>query len=179
MCAFYDPAPLGVPTTLRSRPIVIPQQQSAMFEGPDPLVLEAAPRNVEYVRHEFRHPPERVSASLLAFVYDVPYLAACGVLPPLDLLNERLLSGGEEGGMTPGATGEPFQVSSDEYTMLLAAIADVPISQIRPNARYAFRPYTRDPPFDSYQGYIAWLTAVCDKHRASWHADLRHGGFMT
>ncbi len=61
----------------------------------------AEPRTVKYVRHEFHGDPERHTGTLPTFVYDVPYLSACGVLPPLHILNGILSSGGETGTEAP------------------------------------------------------------------------------
>ena len=65
-------------------------------------------KTIKYTRHEVHAPSEGREASLLSFVYDVPYLSCHGILPPLHLLNVHLQSGGSDGGMGPGAEWEPF-----------------------------------------------------------------------
>ena len=45
-------------------------------------------RQVTYFRHEGRDHAEPHQATLLAFLYDTPYLPACGILPPLRFLNQ-------------------------------------------------------------------------------------------
>jgi hypothetical protein len=141
-----------------------------------------------------------VENSLLAFVYDIPYFGACGVFPPFHLLNQFLLRGGESGGMSPGATWEPFSLSPKEYDDLVAAVRAVPPESFRDRARYADLPFKFDPEFDGepatypvrapvkfsdrfvpadYQEYHTWLGAVCEKHRDSWKAELRRAGFLT
>lgn len=130
-------------------------------------------RQVKYTRHEVRGEPEAREGSLLIFVYDVPYLPACGVLPPLQILNQVLETGGSQGGMSPGATWEPFRLSAAEYGVLIEALRSTPISEIKPFARYAALPMKRDPSFDDIQDRLQWVRVVCGKHRDAWQADLK------
>jgi hypothetical protein len=137
-------------------------------EGQRSPQAQPAMRTVAYRRHEFHHPPSDHRASLLAFVYDVPTLPACGVLPPFRMLNQILAEGGSDGGMSPGATWEPFQITADEYRALLAAIRDTPVESLRAQARYASVPLSVDPEFDGITDRFEWIMAVCRKHRESW-----------
>ncbi len=133
-------------------------------------------RTVDYVRHEFRGEPEPCTGTLLTFVYDIPYLSACGVFAPLQIINQILSSGGDIGGMSPGATWKPFTISKEEYEALLTALKTTPLSEIKPHARYAEVTLKCDPEFDDIQDRITWIRAVCSKHRNSWHEDLRKAG---
>ena len=54
-------------------------------------------RTVQYLRHELFYEPEPREARFSVFVYDVPYLNACGIFPPLHILNMILRSGGGDG----------------------------------------------------------------------------------
>lgn len=126
---------------------------------------EAKLRRVAYVRHEFPGRTFEREDSLLVLVYDIPYFGACGVFPPLHLLNEMLVSGGSQGGMSPGATWEPFSVSEQEYQDLVEAVRTVAPKTLRRKARYADKAYTFDPSFDHHQDYFDWMRAVCAKHR--------------
>lgn len=159
---------------------------------------ESVLRQVEYVRHEFHGEPEPMRNSLLAFVYDIPYFGACGVFPPFHLLNQMLRRGGSQGGMSPGATWEPFELSDAEYRQLVAAVMAIPPESLRARARYAHVQFVFDPEFDGDRAsypihpgthkqhqvppeldeYVAWLSAVCGKHRSRHHAELRRAGFM-
>src|SRR6516164_9115535 len=66
-------------------------------------------RKVRYFRYDGpHHEPKVMENTLLAFVYDIPYFAACAVFPPFHLLNQILLCGGSDGGMSPGATWKSF-----------------------------------------------------------------------
>jgi len=108
-----------------------------------------------------------VEGSLLVFVYDVPYLPACGVFPPLHILNQHLAGGGAPGGMSPGATWEPFTISSAEYQELVAAIRKTPAVKLRSAARFADRQLLLDAEFDGIKDRFEWHQAVCAKHRAA------------
>jgi len=142
-------------------------------DAPDPpddlLAAEARLRRVCYVRHEFPGRTWEREDSLLVLVYDIPYFGACGIFPPLHLLNEMLLSGGSQGGMSPGATWEPFSLSEQEYRDLVTAVRTVVPKHLRPRARYADRPYRFDSSFDHHQDYFDWLREVCAKHRPGAH----------
>jgi hypothetical protein len=139
---------------------------------------EAKLRRVCHVRHEYPGREWKREDSLLAFVYDVPDLDAYGVFTPLHLLNQRLLAGGSRGGMSPGATWEPFALSQSEYDDLRQAVLSVPPKALRRRARYAGLPYKFDESFDHLQDYYAWMIAVCAKHREAWQAELRRAGPM-
>jgi hypothetical protein len=148
--------------------------------GPDAasLAIEAQLRRVRYVRHEFPGRRSNREDSLLALVYDIPYFGACGVFPPFHLLNQLLLEGGSQGGMSPGATWQPFSLSEREYRDLVEAVRTVAPEALRRRARYAHLPYKFDPSLDHHQDYFEWMGVVCAKHREAWHAELRSGGFM-
>jgi hypothetical protein len=130
-------------------------------------------RTVQYVRHEFHCDPEPREGTLLAFVYDIPYFGACGVFPPFNIVNQVFSRGGNTGGMSPGATWQPFTISREEYDELIADLEKTPVSEIRPNARYADLPLKIDREFDHIQDRIEWVKAVCAKHRDGWHDELR------
>lgn len=142
------------------------------------LEFEGKLRRVAYTRHEFRGRDSKREDSLLALVYDIPYFGACGVFPPLHLLNQLLLRGGSEGGMSPGATWQPFSLSEQEYQDLVTAVSTVAPKHLRKRARYAHLPYRFDPSFDRHQDYADWMMEVCAKHRSDWHAELKRAGFM-
>lgn len=121
---------------------------------------------ITYQRHEHTWPgPEERTASLDVFVYDVPYLAACAVFPPFHLLNERLMSGGSQGGMSPGATWEPFRLTEEEYLELASALGELDPITLGDGARYHLVKYIFDPEFDHIQDQFEWSTAVSDKYR--------------
>jgi|GEM_PF-4740571 len=160
--------------------------------------LESRLRRVRYLRHEGMGRGDRagsVENSLLAFVYDIPHFGACGVFPPFHLLNQLLLGGGGEGGMSPGTTWKPFSISAEEYQDLAEAVRTIPPEKLRKRARFAHIQFIFDPEFDGeastypkYPGfqklpfvppelkeYFEWMTAVCAKHRHRYHDEIKRG----
>ena len=134
---------------------------------------------VQYVRHEFHGQDERREGTLLTLAYDIPHFSACGVFPPLAIINEIFSSGGGEGGMSPGASWEPFTISEEEYTDLVEAVKRTPVSEIKGCARFASLPMKFDDEFNHIEDRIAWMTAACEKHRDSWlakHEELNTSG---
>lgn len=73
-------------------------------------------RSVKYKRHEFHHKhPRTRNEELHRFLLDVPYLLYFGVVPSREAINEFLKDGGGDGGMSPGASWVPFELTHDEY----------------------------------------------------------------
>ena len=130
-------------------------------------------RIVRYTRHEPHGLPEQREAPLSVFVYDVPYLPASGLLPPLHLLSPLLMSGGSEGGMGPGATWEPFNLSISEYEELVASLATQSASEVSQRARYAEVPLAVDPSFDHINDRFAWAKAVMEAHGERYRLRVR------
>ena len=131
-------------------------------------------REVQYQRHEHTRPePETRRAPLPTFVYDVPYLGACGVFPPLHILNEILAGGGEVGGMGPGATWEPFEIGQDEYDELVRGLGALDPRTLGEAARYGDFTFTFDASFDDIRTRLEWLAAVCEKHRDAYHERIK------
>ena len=46
------------------------------------------------------------------------YIRACLQFPPLHILNEELLSGGKDMGMSGGCLWKPFQITEEEYNKI-------------------------------------------------------------
>jgi hypothetical protein len=122
-------------------------------------------RTVEYQRHEYHGEPEAVAAPLWAFVYDVPYLAICGVFPPLHILNQVLAAGGSPGGMGPGATWTPFEISADEYRTMLPLVLEPDRTALAGWARYPDQRMFLDPDLDHIKDHLDWVRAAGARHR--------------
>ena len=130
-------------------------------------------REVVYQRHEFTSAEaEACTAPLRTFIYDVPYLGACGIFPPLHILNEIFARGGGDGGMGPGASWEPFEIGAAEYDELVREIAGLNPGSLGEAARYGELAFAFDPAFDHIQTWEEWIVAVCTKHRAAYHEKL-------
>src|SRR5690349_5190456 len=82
-------------------------------------------KNIPYKRHAYlgRSRSEVRKGALLTLLYDIPYFGACGIFPPLHILNQILLSGGGDGGMSPSASWKPFSISEAEYATLVDSVA--------------------------------------------------------
>jgi hypothetical protein len=135
-------------------------------------------RDVTYERYEFHTDENTVhTGTLLTFVYDIPYFAACGVFPPLHIANQIFSRGTAGGGMSQGTEWEPFTLSGGGHAALVEAVKQTPVSEIKPYARCAFLPMKFDNAFDDIAEWAAWVEAVCKKHREDWHAALKKAGF--
>ncbi len=139
------------------------------FNSPPFVQASAGMKRIVYERHEFHGEPERRSAELSVLVYDIPYIGACGIFPPLHIVNEIFASGGSEGGMSPGATWQPFEISSAEYEELVEVIRFLDPQSLGDRARYTGVKYEFDSDFDDIREWQLWISAVCQKHRGSYH----------
>ncbi len=104
-----------------------------------------------------------MESDLVSFVYDVPYLAACGIFPPYHILNQVLSKGGGDAGMSPGASWEPFSLSQDEYGELLRVIENTDPSKLK--SRFTLVKYKRDLELENITKYLEWMNKACKKHR--------------
>jgi len=127
-------------------------------------------KTITYKRYEFQDDPEERTAELSTFVYDIPYLGACGIFPPRQILNAILTEGGAEGGMGPGATWAPFALSEEEYRLLVDQIRLLDPATLGNKARYTSIPFEFDPEFDHIPDWESWTFEVCKKHRDAYHA---------
>jgi len=127
---------------------------------------------IHYKRHEFHGEPEERNASLSVFVYDIPYFGACGIFPPLHILNQILKTGGSEGGMSPGATWLPFTLDDRTYQVLVAEVEQLDPGSLGDDARFKFAKFEFDTAFDHVQKWEDWIMDVCDAHREGYHRKL-------
>ena len=124
-------------------------------------------RTVTYERLEFHQDePEHRTAALAEFVLDVPYLTCHGVIPPRHVLNEVLSSGGGDAGMSPGAVWEPFSISEDEYTTLVADLLELDLHDIATSGRGRFVPKTLfvDSEVTEPKTHLEWITEITAKY---------------
>ena len=129
-------------------------------------------RIVKYQQNEFRYDPVDREAILSTFEYDIPYFGACRVFPPRHVINEIFSKGGRDGGMSPGATWTPFQVSEIEYQKLVSTIEKLDPSTLRHNARFTWVKFEFDSAFDNIQDRVMWMKVVCEKHRPEYHLKM-------
>ena len=126
-------------------------------------------RTIQYIRHELHGETEERTAALSTFLYDVPYFGACGIFPPFHILNQIFETGGSEGGMSPGATWEPFTISEQEYRRLVDKVSRLDPNTLEDKARYNCVKFEFDTTFDHLPDWDTWLTKVCNKHRHAYH----------
>lgn len=130
-------------------------------------------RSIKYKQHEHTWPtPKKQHAILSTFVYDIPYFGACGIFPPLHICNQWFLSGGGDGGMSPGASWEPFEISQEEYYELVAVIKNQDPKTISNEARFTAIKFKFDTSFNAIEERFEWLSKVCEKHREANHRKL-------
>ena len=125
-------------------------------------------RTVKYERIEFhQNEPEQLTAPLAEFVLDVPYLTCHGVIPPRHVLNEVFNSGGGDAGMSPGAVWEPFSISEDEYTALVADLLELDLHEVATSGRARFVPKTLsvDSEVTGPKTHLEWITKIAAKYR--------------
>lgn len=128
--------------------------------------------NIEYTRHEFHHNPEKVRGDLFTLVYDIPYFGACGVFPPMHITNLIFLSGGGDGGMSPGASWEPFVLNDAQYNELLKKVLNEPSEKLKAKARFYHIQFIQDSSFDHIKQQEDWVEKVCKKHRERYHLEI-------
>lgn len=129
-------------------------------------------RIIKYKRH-YPSYAEDHEAILSTFVYDVPYLDGCDIFPPFHILNQILREGGCIGGMGPGATWEPFEITEEEYSELWAVLDKLDPESI--GDKYLLNKstkYSLDNSFDQIKDQWEWREAVCAKHRDAYLRDI-------
>lgn len=102
--------------------------------------------------------------ALSIFLYELPYLTAGNVFPPLHILNILLRRGWDGGSLSPRFIWEPFEISEQEYQELLPKLLD-PDWEVLCKKLWRVRlPMKLDPKFDSITDRLTWLEAVSRKH---------------
>ena len=130
-------------------------------------------RTIKYKQHEHTWPnPKHHHAVLSTFVYDIPYFGACGIFPPLHICNQCFLRGGGDGGMSPGASWEPFEISQEEYTELVQVLKTQDPKTIKHEARFTSIKFQFDTSFDNIEEIFEWKSQICKKHKANYHSQL-------
>jgi hypothetical protein len=104
---------------------------------------------------------------LTDFVLDILYLMEnTGVVPPLVVLNTVLRSGGSNGGMGPGTTWKPFEISESEYAELVNALRTLDVAQARQHHPYVrFTQVIIDPELNLCTDYLDWLQRSHEQYR--------------
>jgi hypothetical protein len=129
-------------------------------------------RTVKYTKHwAYAGRGQKAAGSLADLVLDIPYLMPWGVIPPLHVLNEYLLSGGDSGGMDPGTKWRPFQITNQEYAELVDYLVHLNTDEARTHHPYLYaKAIIVDEDFHQCPDHITWLQETSEKYRplADW-----------
>jgi hypothetical protein len=129
-------------------------------------------RRVKYTKYwAYAGRGQKAEGSVADLVLDIPYLMPWGVIPPLHVLNEHLLTGGDTGGMSPGTKWKPFQVTEQEYVELVNYLLHLNVDEARKQHPYLYaKSIITDEQFHHCRDYLSWLQATSDKYRplADW-----------
>lgn len=126
---------------------------------------------VPYVQHSDRGPSRRTEAPIWAFLFDVGYLGACGVFPPLHLLNQVLRTGGKHPGVT-GTSWEPLELTQDEYAAILPNILSPDPAALEKYSRFPWQRFRLDAELERCTDYMDWHRRACSKHAGEHGARL-------
>ncbi len=130
-------------------------------------------RTVTYRRLSFasKNAKESYSISLVVFVYDVVSISESGIIPPLSILNERFLSGGE---CNPfgDVEWEPFEIGRDEYDQLVDEIEAIDPANIWSHKGISYVKLRRAKELDHITDSRRWTEAVCQKFSDDYVAKL-------
>ena len=124
-------------------------------------------REVSYKTHwSYAGAGVKHKAPLSEFVPDILYLmGSSGVIPPLHVLNEVLLSGGGNGGMGPGTSWRRFSIKEAEYQELVEALLRLDVAEAKKTHPYIyFERIIIDETLHETANYLGWLQAVSKKY---------------
>jgi hypothetical protein len=125
-------------------------------------------KKIKYEQHEFTWPhPIKREATLAEFILDIPFILFNGVIPPLHLLNEILSSGDASGGMSPGTSWKPFEISKEEYNELVAELLALDLDALKKEDRIRFIPekIIADESLHDSPVFFLWLQRVKKKYK--------------
>jgi hypothetical protein len=83
-------------------------------------------RTISYVVSGGMGGESRERGTVVELLLAIPYLLTGRITPPLHVVNDLLLKGIADSGMSGGCTWEPFQVSQPEWEELTTALASLP-----------------------------------------------------
>jgi hypothetical protein len=123
-------------------------------------------RKVIYIRTWYQGPDENWEAPLSTFIlhaYLIP--PKIGLLPPMNVLNERLKRGGGNGGMSPGCVWEPFELDEQEYWEVAHALTSLRPDEVADlNDDLAVGEIGVDYKSSCVETYSEWLEDVCKRY---------------
>jgi hypothetical protein len=126
--------------------------------------LETTERIVQYRRSW--DSVESSKEPLSTFLYELPLITSCNILPPRHILNIVLLKGENGGSMSPEFTWDPFELSEQEYQEILPKLLDPDWSVLAPKIWRIRLPMKLDTEFDYIIDRLDWMMEVDIKHQA-------------
>lgn len=123
-------------------------------------------KDVQYKKHwSYSGSAVKSRSPLADFVLDVMYLMGRGVIPPLHVLNEVLRQGGDNGGMGPGTSWKPFEVTEEEYNEMVSVLLTMDVQEARKRHPYLFSDQiVEDEELGKCLNHITWLGEVAKKY---------------
>ncbi len=129
-------------------------------------------RTIKYQRHEFHEEkPEDREAPLFLIVYDVPYFGACGICPSFHITNQFFASGGSRGHESRRYLGT-FHYYRSRVLRACLGNENLAPETLGDAARYKWCKFEFDCSFDNLSDLIAWVQAVCNKHRETYREKI-------
>lgn len=107
------------------------------------------------------------------FLYDLPNLTTCNVVPPLHILNIFLLRGWVGGGMSPKFMWQPFELSEQEYQEILPKLLNPNWAVLCQKLWRIRLPMKLDPEFDAIGDRYTWMALITEKHRVNSLAEAK------
>lgn len=130
---------------------------------------------VEYTRIDLDEEiPESRIARMSTFLYDVVGITESAILPPLKILNKRLISGGQYAPYVD-AFWSPFELTPEEYNDLCTELGNIDPTEIGSDARYAYVKIKRAEEFDLIKDDKEWSKAVNHKFQIEFVAEVMAG----
>jgi hypothetical protein len=129
-------------------------------------------RRINYTKYwSYGNRGQKSRGSLAELILDIPDLMPWGIIPPLHVLNECLLTGGDNGGMSPGTTWKPFSITQEEYDELVTFLVHINTDVARIHHPYLYaKTIRRDEEFEHSTNYLSWIKETSEKYRplADW-----------
>lgn len=125
-------------------------------------------REITYRRTELDNESvQHLCSSLIELIYNIVGLTECGILPPFETLNRKLLSGGE---CNPfgNVDWEPFEIGREEYDDLCEELEKVDPADIPAHRGYVFARMRRATEFDDIKDDLLWSRTVNEKYVDEW-----------
>ena len=122
-------------------------------------------QTIEYTVTELHGADGQCCGTVADLMLDAHMIPPCGLIPPFRVVAALIRSGGSRGGMSPGCTWLPFELSEDEYSRAIARLESLTPDEVRGRHRDAhivgeIQPDYSAPDTDDYQ---TWLDSLVQR----------------